>query len=84
VSTAVLWFIAQALFGMYIANAVTLQEVYGAYLVGTAAILWIYAASVAFIMGAEIGQLYRERLESVWAEEVEQEKKDFVEDQPPE
>ncbi len=62
ISTVTLWFIAQKLFGIYIAHAVTLEEVYGAYLVGTAAVLWIYAASITFIMGAVVGQLYWERL----------------------
>lgn len=61
ISTTFLWFLAQALFGVYIANAVTLQQAYGAYLVGTAAVFWIYAASMTFIMRAEIGQLSRER-----------------------
>ncbi len=79
VSTSALWFTAQALFGIYIANAITLKEVYGAYLVGTAAVLWIYAASMVFIMGAEIGQLYWERLEAGMAEKNEVEKEDGAE-----
>ena len=63
VTTTFFWFVAQTFFKVYITHAVTLQEVYGAYLVGTAAVLWIYAGSGVLIMGAVVGQLYRERRE---------------------
>ena len=58
---AVLWEVAKQLFGLYIAHAVTLQRVYGAYILLIAVVFWIYYSAIAFIVGAEIGQLYRER-----------------------
>jgi len=60
-SAAVLWEVAKQLFGLYIAHAVTLQRVYGAYILLIAVVFWIYYSAIAFIVGAEIGQLYRER-----------------------
>ena len=62
VSTAVLWQLAQAIFGFYISHAFTLKRIYGAYVLGIASVFWIYASSIVFIVGAEVGQLYRERL----------------------
>ncbi len=58
---ALLWEVAKQLFGIYIAHAVTLQRVYGAYIFLIAVVFWIYYSAIAFIIGAEIGQLYRER-----------------------
>ena len=58
---ALLWEIAKQLFGLYISHAVTLQRVYGAYILLIAVVFWIYYSAIAFIVGAEIGQLYRER-----------------------
>jgi len=67
VSTAVLWQLAQAVFGFYISHAFTLKRIYGAYVLGIASVFWIYASSIVFIVGAEVGQLYRERLRTVEA-----------------
>jgi membrane protein len=61
-TAAVLWEIAKQLFGFYIAHAVTLQRIYGAYILGIAVVFWVYYSSIVFIVGAEVGQLYRERL----------------------
>lgn len=60
-TAAILWNIAQELFGFYIANFVTLKRVYGAYFFMIVAAFWIYYTSLVFIVGAEVGQLYRER-----------------------
>lgn len=57
---AIMWELAKQLFGLYIANVVTLKKVYGAYLFLIVAAFWIYYTSIVFIIGAEIGQLYRE------------------------
>ncbi|MGH7598008.1 MAG: YihY/virulence factor BrkB family protein [bacterium] len=62
-STAVLWEIAKELFGLYIANAVNLKRIYGAYMFGIAVVFWIYYSSIIFIFGAITGQLFRERRE---------------------
>ncbi len=60
-ATTVLWEIAKQVFGVYIGNAVTLERVYGAYIVIIGVVFWFYYSSLVFIIGAEIGQLYRER-----------------------
>ena len=62
-SATVLWQVAQELFGFYITNFVTLKRVYGAYFFLIVVAFWIYYTSLVFILGAEIGQLYRERSE---------------------
>jgi len=38
-----------------------MTRVYGAYTLLIAVVFWIYYSAVVFIVGAEIGQLYRER-----------------------
>jgi len=60
-SAAIMWNLAQALFGFYITNMVTLKRIYGAYFFMIVVAFWIYYTSLVFIVGAEIGQLYRER-----------------------
>lgn len=59
---AVLWEVAKELFGFYLTNVFTLKRVYGAYVLIIAVAFWVYYTSIVFIIGAEIGQLYRERL----------------------
>ena len=61
VSTTVLWFLAEQLFGAYISHVATLKRIYGAYVVAVVVVFWIYYTSVVFIVGAEIGQIYQER-----------------------
>jgi membrane protein len=60
-SAAVLWKLAQYFFGLYITNVVSLKQVYGAYMLVIVIAFWIYYTSMVFIVGAEIGQLYREK-----------------------
>jgi len=60
-SAAILWKLAQYFFGLYITNVVSLKQVYGAYVLVVVIAFWIYYTSIVFIVGAEIGQLYRER-----------------------
>jgi membrane protein len=59
---AIFWEIARQLFGYYLAHAAALDRVYGAYIFAVAVVLWIYYSSLMFILGAEIGQLYREHV----------------------
>jgi len=63
-SAAILWHIAQLAFGFYVSHFVTLKRIYGAYALFLAVGFWLYYTSIVFIIGAEIGQLYRERKEA--------------------
>ena len=56
-----LWEIARQAFGYYITHMATLKAVYGTYLFLIVVAFWFYYTSVVFILGAEIGQLYREK-----------------------
>jgi len=58
----IFWEIARQLFGYYLTHAAALDRVYGAYIFVVAVVLWIYYSSLMFILGAEIGQLYREHV----------------------
>lgn len=60
-SSALLWHIAERLFGYYISHFVTLKRIYGTYAFLIVVAFWIFYTSLVFIIGAEIGQLYRER-----------------------
>ncbi|UCG61066.1 MAG: YihY/virulence factor BrkB family protein [Candidatus Zixiibacteriota bacterium] len=60
-SATILWVLAKELFGYYITHFVMLKRVYGAYAVMIVVAFWIYYTSIVFIIGAEIGQLFRER-----------------------
>ncbi|MEW6410997.1 MAG: YihY/virulence factor BrkB family protein [Candidatus Zixiibacteriota bacterium] len=60
-SAAILWELAKQLFGFYITHFVMLKQVYGAYVLMIVVAFWIYYTSIVFIIGAEIGQLFRER-----------------------
>ena len=58
---AIFWEIAKEVFGYYLTNVAALGKIYGAYIFLVVGVLWIYYSSLVFILGAEIGQLYRER-----------------------
>lgn len=58
---AVLWEIARRLFGYYVANFLSVNKIYGAFILFAVILFWLFYASCLFIIGAEIGQLYRER-----------------------
>ena len=60
-STAVLWEIAEQGFGYYINHIASMDRIYGAYALAVVVVLWVYYASVVFVLGAAIGQLHRER-----------------------
>ena len=60
---AFLWIIAKELFGLYITHAALLSRVYGTYVFMVILVLWIYYSSLVLVIGAEIGQLYKERKE---------------------
>ncbi len=60
-SATLLWEIAKQAFGFYITNFASLKRFYGTYVLMIVVAFWIYYSSITFILGAEIGQLYRER-----------------------
>lgn len=61
VSATILWVLAKQIFGFYIAHFVMLKRVYGSYAIMVVVAFWIYYTSIVFVIGAEIGQLFRER-----------------------
>jgi YihY family inner membrane protein len=61
ITAAILWQFANQLFGFYIGHALTLKNVYGAYSLIVVVAIWIYYTSIVFIIGAAVGQAYRER-----------------------
>lgn len=63
-SAAVLWEMAKQLFGFYITGIASMGKIYGVYALVVIVAFWIYYTAIVFIVGAEIGQLYRERKSS--------------------
>lgn len=59
---ALLWEAAKQVFGYYIYNFSSLGKIYGAYALMVVVAFWIYYSSVVFIIGAEIGKLFEERI----------------------
>ena len=59
---SVFWVTAKILFGMYLSNFTTFSRIYGAYALGIVVAFWIYYTSAVFILGAEIGKLFDERI----------------------
>lgn len=60
---AALWELAKRVFEYYITHLATFNRIYGTYAFVVVLAFWIYYSSILFILGAEIGQLYRERLQ---------------------
>jgi membrane protein len=61
---ATFWEIAKQLFGYYLYHFSSFGKIYGTYALVVVVAFWIYFSSVVFIVGAEIGKLFQERLES--------------------
>jgi membrane protein len=59
---SIFWVGAKILFGMYLSNFTTFSRIYGAYALGIVVAFWIYYTAAVFILGAEIGKLFDERL----------------------
>jgi membrane protein len=57
----ILWETVRLLFEYYVTNFLALNKLYGTFLFFTVVMFWIFYASIVFLVGAEIGQLYRER-----------------------
>jgi len=59
---AVLWEAAKLVFGYYIYHLSSFGKIYGTYAFVVVVAFWIYYSSVVFIVGAEIGKLFQERV----------------------
>lgn len=59
--STVLWEIARFVFGYYVNHILSTSAFYGAFVLIIAIMFWVFYSSCLFIVGAEIGQLYRER-----------------------
>lgn len=59
---SVFWVGAKILFGMYLSNFTTFSRIYGAYALGIVVAFWIYYTAAVFMLGAEIGKLFDERI----------------------
>lgn len=60
---ALLWSLAETLFGYFLTNFAAYDRIYGTYVLLIVVIFWIYYSAIVFLLGAQIGQLYRERKE---------------------
>lgn len=60
--TTFLWEVARNVFGYYIQYFFSSNALYGAFALIVVILFWVFYSSCIFIIGAEIGQLYRERL----------------------
>ena len=59
---SIFWVGAKILFGIYLSNFTTFSRIYGAYALGIVVAFWIYYTAAVFILGAEIGKLFDERV----------------------
>ncbi len=59
----VLWELARIFFGYYVQAFLQSNKFYEAFLLIIVLLFWLFYTSILFIIGAEISQLYRERLE---------------------
>lgn len=57
----ILWEAMRYLFGYYVAAFLSTNKLYGAFLFIIVVMFWIFYSSILFVLGAEIGQLYRLR-----------------------
>ena len=60
---AILWEFAEQGFGFYMTHFASVEAIYGAYALLVVVAFWIYYACLTFVVAAELGQLYRERLD---------------------
>jgi membrane protein len=69
---SIFWVGAKILFGMYLSHFTTFSRIYGAYALGIVVAFWIYYTAAVFILGAEIGKLFDERItEKIKSKSVE-------------
>ncbi len=58
-----LWAIAKYIFGYYVNDFLKAENLYGAFLLFVVILFWIFYSSILFLVGAEIGMLYKRRKE---------------------
>lgn len=58
----ILWELARYVFGYYIHTFLQSNRFYEAFILFIVLLFWLFYASILFIVGAEIAQLYRERI----------------------
>ena len=68
---SLMWVVAKQIFGIYLSSFHTFSRIYGAYALGVVVAFWIYYTSVVFIIGAEIGKLFDERIDKKLKEKEE-------------
>jgi membrane protein len=61
ITAAVLYEALKYLFIFYLVSFANYQRVYGTYAAIVAVIFWLYYSSFTFVIGAEMGQLYKEK-----------------------
>ena len=71
---SLLWVTAKIMFGLYLQSFTTFSRIYGAYAFVIVVAFWIYYTSAVFIVGAEVGKLFDERVD-------EKQKKNKIEKQ---
>ena len=59
----IFWTLAEELFGFFLVHFASFKRIYGAYVFIIVVVIWIYYSAVVFLLGAQIGQLYKERRE---------------------
>jgi membrane protein len=59
--STLLWEVARYIFGYYINHILGTNPLYGAFVLIIAILFWVFYSSCLFIVGAELGQLYREK-----------------------
>jgi membrane protein len=60
-TTAILWQGAGWFFSWYVVRFPTFGKIYGTYAFLIVSLLWIYYSGITFVIGGEVGQLYREK-----------------------
>jgi len=59
----VLWESARVIFGYYVRHFLSVSKTYGAFILIMIILFWLFYSSMILIIGAEIAQLYRERIQ---------------------
>ena len=57
----ILWAVMKYIFGYYVTHFLKAENLYGAFLVFIVILFWIFYSSILFLIGAEIGMLYKKR-----------------------
>ena len=65
-TTTSLWWLAGKLFGWYLSSFHSFKKLYGTYAFIFVVLVWIYYSSMVFVVGAIVGQLFRERESLYW------------------